>query len=285
MQGNIFTGLFHQIITFRKYNITPIYVFDGEYTIEKTKTIENRKKVRDELLKKYTELEKQIDKSDKNAMKELFKMKNKLFYIDTACINYCKELFDCLGVPYILSNCEADIVCAYLSINDYVYGCLSEDFDLLTFGCKRLIKNLKNETVTIYTLYSLLPELKMNSLDQFQDLCILCGCDYLDSLPKIGPMTAYSLIIKYNSIKNILENCFYKNELEKTKIIKYEYPINYDYNSAKILFLKPDNYKLNENINLDYKKINLENFLLFLKENNFLEKKIISIKQKLKIYL
>ena len=32
------------------------------------------------------------------------------------------------------------------------------------------------------------------SMDEFIALCILCGCDYTESIDGIGPVTAYKLI-------------------------------------------------------------------------------------------
>ena len=46
--------------------------------------------------------------------------------------------------------------------------------------------------------------------DKFVDFCILCGCDYCPVVPKIGHITAYKLIQKYNSIEDIIQNTEYK---------------------------------------------------------------------------
>ena len=36
------------------------------------------------------------------------------------------------------------------------------------------------------------------SIEQFTDLCILCGCDYTSSIKGIGPVKALSLIREHN---------------------------------------------------------------------------------------
>ena len=38
-------------------------------------------------------------------------------------------------------------------------------------------------------------------MDQFIDLCILCGCDYVNNIRGIGPVTALKLIIKHKNIE------------------------------------------------------------------------------------
>lgn len=42
------------------------------------------------------------------------------------------------------------------------------------------------------------------SMDQFIDLCILCGCDYTGKIINIGPMKAYDYIRKYGTIEKII---------------------------------------------------------------------------------
>ena len=41
------------------------------------------------------------------------------------------------------------------------------------------------------------------SFEEFIDLCILCGCDYTCTIPKVGPITSLNLIRKYHSIEKI----------------------------------------------------------------------------------
>lgn len=40
---------------------------------------------------------------------------------------------------------------------------------------------------------------------QFIDLCILLGCDYCESISKIGPIKAFKLIKKFKCIEVIFE--------------------------------------------------------------------------------
>ena len=41
--------------------------------------------------------------------------------------------------------------------------------------------------------------------DQFVDLCIMCGCDYCDKIPGIGPKTALKLIKKHGCLEEIVK--------------------------------------------------------------------------------
>lgn len=68
--------------------------------------------------------------------------------------------------------------------------------------------------------------MKLN-MDQFIDLCILMGCDFLPTLPKIGKQRAYDLMKEYGSIEKIIAS------LDKTK---YPIPENYNYEGVRQLF-------------------------------------------------
>ena len=41
-------------------------------------------------------------------------------------------------------------------------------------------------------------------MDQFIDICILCGCDYTDSIRGIGPKKAFEFIKRYKNIETLL---------------------------------------------------------------------------------
>lgn len=71
---------------------------------------------------------------------------------------------------------------------------------------------------------------KFLTFSQFIDLCILLGCDYCDTIPKVGPTTALKLIREHKSIEEILKHLG----------DKYTVPEDWPYQDARELFLKPD---------------------------------------------
>lgn len=100
--------------------------------------------------------------------------------------------------------------CAELVKSDLVYGVATEDMDALTFGTPRLLRHLtspasRKEPIIEIDLASVLAGLEMN-MDQFVDLCILCGCDYSGSIRGIGPQTALKLIQTHKSIAEALKH-------------------------------------------------------------------------------
>jgi flap endonuclease-1 len=150
-------------------------------------------------------------------------------------MDQCKEILRAMGIPVIESPEESDSQCANLTKNDIVYGVGSEDMDILTFGSKKLLRNIssskKNEIIE-YDLVKVLEELKYTN-EQFIDLCILLGCDYVDHIDGIGVKKAKEIIDEFKSIENFLEKSLdIINE-------KYIIPINYleKVKSARIYFL------------------------------------------------
>lgn len=65
----------------------------------------------------------------------------------------------------------------------------------------------------------------------FIDLCMLCGCDYMDSIKGVGPTTALNLMRKHGSIESVFE------ALRKDG--KHVVP-EVDLNEIRQLFVKPE---------------------------------------------
>jgi flap endonuclease-1 len=75
-------------------------------------------------------------------------------------------------------------------------------------------------------------------MDMFIDICILCGCDYTDSIRGIGPKKAFEFIKRYKNIETLLAH------LDKKK-----YPIpesGFHYEKARALFTEPEVTKKEE---------------------------------------
>src|SRR6266480_764794 len=129
----------------------------------------------------------------------------------------------------ILYSREADPLSA-----NQVYAAASEDMDTLCFESPILLRHLtfsEQRKLPIQEIHldKTLAGLNMTR-EQFIDLCILLGCDYCDSIPKVGPTTALKLIRQYKTIEKVIENLGGK----------YELPEYFPYQDARELFLKPD---------------------------------------------
>ena len=104
-------------------------------------------------------------------------------------------------VMYIDAPHEADELCARLMLTNKVYACISDDMDMLLYGCTRVIRSIDIDTKTgiLYNLTTILNSLKMTHHD-FKQVCILSGSDYYKSLYTIfETIKLYSMFKKSNA--------------------------------------------------------------------------------------
>lgn len=112
----------------------------------------------------------------------------------------CIRRMQVQGVECIVAPCEADAQLAHLSLSGRVDVCTSLDVDLLAFGCARVlfgldIKSGCGREVRLADLSNCrgLAPYRL-SAETLPDLCVLGGCDYLPSLPRVGLRTAAQLL-------------------------------------------------------------------------------------------
>ena len=113
------------------------------------------------------------------------------------------------NIEFIVAPYEADAQLAYLCKTNAVYAVISEDSDLLAFGCTRVLFKLQaNLTATEICIndLGLIKEMRFWDHTRFRQMCILAGCDYLDSPPGIGVKTAIKLLQKTDAYTVIIIN-------------------------------------------------------------------------------
>jgi flap endonuclease-1 len=184
--------------------IKPVYVFDGKPPTLKGGELAKRKDKRDQAEK---DLEAARETGDKDAIEKAAK---RTVRVSKEQNQEVMRLVKLLGVPVFEAPCEAEATCAAMCKAGLVHGAATEDMDTLTFACPRLIRNLmapasQKKDIAEYDFDKVLKGLDLD-YDQFIDLCILCGCDYTDSIFGIGPVKALQLIREYKNIETILEN-------------------------------------------------------------------------------
>lgn len=186
-EDKLYDRISEMCLTFIKYNIKPIFVFDGKPPIEKQEELKARLNVKVECSKKINTLLGQLEQEDNNMSqeekkkikKEIIKLKENTLTINNNMIDTVKKLISAYGMTYITAIGEADELCAYLTINKTVYATLSEDTDMFVYGCPRVIKDLdlENNTYSFYNLYKILSNLDI-IYEHFKCICIFSGTDY-----------------------------------------------------------------------------------------------------------
>jgi len=222
-------------ISLLKKGIKPVYIFDGKAPELKNKTLENRNIVKDKAKIELNKLQ-LIENKTSDDIKNINKLGQQTTTLTNKHVKECQEILTLLGIPFINAPSEADAQLAYLIKNNYIDYVLSEDMDLLTFGCNKLIRDYKSskKQITIYNLDLLLKDLNYN-MNEFIDLCILLGCDYTDTISGIGLVRAYKLINEHKNIETILKN------------IKQKEPENFNYKKARTFFINPPVEIINNN--------------------------------------
>jgi flap endonuclease-1 len=242
---NIFKGI---IKKFKKYKIKPIFVFDGISPNEKQKTILKRTEKKKSALIELARLENDLkdlhseegslnnitekyilhskEKNSKDTIeqvidKKIIKAQKKSMHFKSSYVKQIKTYLDSTKISYIHTKIEADLVCAFFVISEIADYCISDDTDMFTYKCNYVIRNIDfhNEKIDIYNRQNLLKELNIDE-NQFLDLCILLGSDYIPRTIGIKPTNILYLIHKYYSIENIIYNInFINNEKHIKKTI------------------------------------------------------------------
>lgn len=112
------------------------------------------------------------------------------------------------------------------------------------------------------------------TMDEFVDLCILCGCDYCERIEGIGCIKAYQLIKEYKTIEKVIEytDKYNKDDSHKKKLTYNKE--NFDYVQARELFKKPEVVDTSK-VEFNFSSPNVEGLKQFLvKEKNFSETRI-----------
>lgn len=284
-------GFLSTVIGYLEENITPVFVFDGPAPQAKKNVLDKRCESRISMIKRVNDLKttliemENIDDIDTfieeenvtencEKVKEIQKLNTQIHNIEKNILIVKKihsdqtmEFLETLGIPFLRAYSEAEETCSFLQKNGHVDYVITEDTDSLAFGANEVI--FGND---VYNLETILDCLEI-TYDEFIDLCILCGCDYTCTIPKIGPVSALSLIKKHRSIENIIE-------LNK----KYTIPSDFDYQQARNLFKQNETYNIVQNFdlqNMDIKKVKqqlntwgIHNCDYFINKLNFLRNNI-----------
>ena len=271
-EGNLtghLLGIFNRTIMLMENGIRPVWVFDGKPPEAKKNVLKKRKEIKENAEKEKSEAK------DEGDMEKALKFANQTIRIDKKMVEDAKKLIKLLGIPVIEAPSEAEATCSIMAKDKICYCACTEDMDTLCFGCPILIRDLSNkdDNVIQIELDLVLKGLNLN-MDEFIDLCILCGCDYSSRIEGIGAINAYKLIKEHKNIENVLKYAekYNKDNSHKKKMV-YDLE-TFNYELARKLFKEPEVVNTKE-IKLEFKKPDFEGLKEFLvKEKNFSESRI-----------
>ncbi|KAK4548989.1 Elongation of fatty acids protein 2 [Oleoguttula mirabilis] len=223
-------GLFYRTLRIVDNGIKPLYVFDG--APPKLKSGELAKRFQ----RKSEAQEAQEEAKETGTAEDVEKFSRRTVRVTREHNAEAQRLLKCMGIPYIIAPTEAEAQCAVLARAGKVYAAASEDMDTLTFNSPVLLRKLtfseqRKEPIQEIHLDRVLEGLEMD-LNQFIDLCILLGCDYVDPVKGVGPKVALTLIREHKTLEAVVESV--------QKSGKYTFPEDWPYQDARLLFLEPD---------------------------------------------
>ncbi|KAK2461209.1 hypothetical protein APHAL10511_006736 [Amanita phalloides] len=218
----------HRVRLLRHHKIEPYIVFDGGPLPAKQGTESTRKHRRDEYLARGRALTSQ----SKHAQAREFYVK---------CVDVTPQMAYQLikalraeNVAYIVAPYEADAQLAYLERIGLADGILTEDSDLLVYGCKTVLFKLDPVAATVVSISREdFASVTLSSSDislvgwsdvQFRAMAILSGCDYLPSIHGIGLKTACSLLRKWKTVEQVIKALM----LEGKKSVPKDYLQQYE---------------------------------------------------------
>src|SRR6202012_3385430 len=125
-------ALLAKLLAFRKYKITPIFVFDGFAPEIKYTALKQREIIKKKIIDKYK------GSKTKEGKRIYYYVKSD---ITSQEIEDCKNLINIFNYPIIDAPEEADAQLAELSKNKIIDYIASDDTDILLFGGKKILKN------------------------------------------------------------------------------------------------------------------------------------------------
>ncbi|GAA5872640.1 hypothetical protein JCM1840_004861 [Sporobolomyces johnsonii] len=267
-------GLFYRTIRMVENDLKPCYVFDGKPPALKSNVLKKRFAGRQEAQ------EAEAQAKETGTAEDVDKLSRRQVKVTKEHNEECRRLLTLMGIPWVEAPSEAEAQCAELCRGGLVYGAGSEDMDTLTFNSPIVLRHLtfseaRKMPIDVISLEDVLKGLEL-TMDQFIDMCMLCGCDYLEPIKGVGSKTALKLVKEHESMEDILAH------LRKGK---NQPPEDWPYEEAKELFKKP-NVKPASEIDLQWKAPDVDGLVDFLvREKGFSEDRVRKGAEKLKARL
>lgn len=176
----------------KRNGVTPVMIFDGGRLPSKADEEKSREKSRNEQREKALA---HLRAGNQSAANECFQRAVDITPAVAATVIQAlkEEGVECIVAPY-----EADAQMAYLSRIEYVDLIITEDSDLLAYGAHTILFKLDKLGAGVEIRYQ---DIMMKDVsfvgftrDQFLEMCILSGCDYLPSVSGIGVKKAHGYI-------------------------------------------------------------------------------------------
>jgi 5'-3' exonuclease len=219
-----------------EHNIHPTFVFDGQSPKEKSNEKKKRAEKKEALIGRVKKLESVFEEYNKTGeinqdlhdingkvcstqiigkgvsvefsaskvKQYIEKLRGNILHITDADFKNVKELLTMFGIPYITAAGEAEILCAELVKRGLADAVMTKDTDVLACCVPIMLYDvdLGAKEFTQISIENILSGLELDKAS-WLDLCIMCGTDFNDTIPRVGPVTSLKYIKKYKNIEAI----------------------------------------------------------------------------------
>lgn len=205
------SGIFYRTTNLMEAGIRPVFVFDGKPSELKNRTIEARILMKE---KAKVELEEAKAAGDEERVRSL---SARTSHLTRDMVREAQTLLDYMGIPNLTAPSEGEAQASMMSRSGLVDGVVSQDYDCLLFGARRVFRNFtffgrrkvpgRNMYINVSPEYLDLSEnLEYLNLtrEELIQIGIMIGTDFNKGLPRVGAKTALKLIRKHGGIHEIL---------------------------------------------------------------------------------
>ncbi|KAI6703522.1 hypothetical protein NL676_012658 [Syzygium grande] len=234
----------HRVNLLRYYGVKPVLVFDGGLLPMKIEQENKRARSRKENLARAIEHE---SNGNRAAAYECYQ---KAVDITPFMAHELIQVLKQESISYVVAPYEADAQMTFLAVSKQVGAVITEDSDLIAFGCPRIIFKMDKFGQGTEFQYSKLHQNRELNFVGFTkqmvlEMCILSGCDYLQSLPGMGLKTAHAHIKKFKTYDKVIKHLKYTGvsvppsyeELFRKAILTFQHQRVYDPISEAIVYL------------------------------------------------
>ena len=264
--GNVtshLSGILYRTASIVDKGIKPIYVFDGDSSEHKAKTLEQRKAIKEEAMEKWEEA-----KAAGN-IEEARKFAIRTSRMSPYILESSKKLLEYMGIPYVQAKGEGEAQGAYMVEQGDAWAVASQDYDCLLFGAPRIIRNLTLSgglsNLEYLELQKVLEDIDLTR-EQLIDVALMVGTDFNEGIHGIGAKTGLKLI-RNNSLEDIL-------------VQKGITEVNVEPDELRDIFL---NHEVNTDYKIKFKSAKKDQLVEFMcEEHGFSESRVLNVTEKLK---
>jgi 5'-3' exonuclease len=121
-----------------------------------------------------------------------------------------KRLLRLLDIAFVVAPGEADAMAAALVRIGNCYAAISDDSDLIVFGCPRVLYKLNADGIMkeyeegrLEAAYTIPQQLR--TVEHLRIMSVLSGCDYCEGLHGVGLQRAALLVVQYPTVKELVD--------------------------------------------------------------------------------